>query len=401
MKFDGVLIRYSEIALKGKNRLDFERKLMENISNVFDGEYTVERVYGRLILKGRTLTKSEVREILGRLKKIFGIKWANPMVETGFELNEIVGSAVELSKYERSKGFKTFKVDTRRTNKSFPIGSMRMNELLGAEILKNFPDLRVNLENPDFTINVEIREKGVYIYSESERGPGGLPVTTGGKVLLLLSGGIDSPVAGWLMMKRGVKIDCISFISPPFTNDKTRWKIIEVTKKLSEFSSGHPIHLFLVPLTDLLMHIKERIPDDYMLVVQRRIMMKVANRVADTIGAFALTTGENLGQVASQTLQNLHTIEEASDRMVLRPLLTYDKEEIISRAKEIGTYDISIQPYPDLCVLFTPEHPVTKSKLEKVKKVEEKLGDISKMVEEVMNDMEEVVIRNGEIVEDS
>ncbi len=382
-----VLIKYAEIGLKGKNRRDFENVLIENIKRVTGWEIVWR--WGRLFAK-----VDWEEEDVSALSKTFGVQNYSPTYLTELNLEEMIEASLKLTEKEMEKGAKTFKVYARRAQTKFPFGVYEINRKVGGAILKRFsPDLKVDVHEPDFTVWIEVKENEAYVYTEKIKGPGGLPVGVSGKAILLLSGGIDSPVAGWYAMKRGVVIVPLSFISPPYTGKETKEKLLDIAKVLKSYIGGRSVQLHLCPLTPVLELLKDEAPKKLLLVLQRRSMMRIAKRLAEKVRASAVYTGESVGQVASQTLHNLGVIEKAIDLPVIRPLSGMDKVEIVDRAKEIGTYDISIRPQPDVCSIFTPKSPSTKASLEKVLEVEEELGErLMKAEEEAFASIEKVVI---------
>lgn len=294
---------------------------------------------------------------------------------------------------EIQKGKKTFKVETKRADKTFELRSPELSRLIGAHILKNLADkygLKVDVHNPDFEVNIEIRDKA-YVYSSEEKGIGGMPLGTGGKAHLLLSGGIDSPVAGFMIAKRGVEIEAVHFYSFPYTGEKAKEKVIDLCRVLAQFTDR--LKLYIVPFTEIQTTIYEKCNERYLTIIMRRFMMKIAERIAKKNGGLALVTGESIGQVASQTIESIICTNAAVSMPVLRPLIGMDKEEIIRIAKNIGTYDISILPYEDCCTVFVPKHPKTKPKLEEVIKEEEKL-DVSSLIENAISNTEWMVIED-------
>ncbi len=352
------VVHYSEIALKGKNRSFFERRLVRNIKDrIKDIENPeIRREYGRIVIE------SENPEIKNVLKKIPGIKYSAFAIKTGLDMDEIIRSAIEIAP---DSG--TFRVETRRSFKEFPLNSMEINRIVGERILKK-KNLRVDLKNPKKTIYIEISRENAYIYSEKIEGIGGLPVGASGRVVCLISGGIDSPVSAFMAMKRGAEIIAVHFFNSTIHSPGVRKKIHDIAKKLSEF---HRIKLYMVPFKDIQLEIIRCIPSDYRMIVYRRSMMRMANIIAERERAGAIFTGDNLGQVASQTLANMNVIYSASKLPVFAPLIGLDKEEIVELAKEIGTYEISIQPYEDCCSLLVSKHPVTNASLDDVERMEE------------------------------
>lgn len=390
MEYNHILIRYGEIGLKGKNMRYFLARLQQNIQDKLENfpNIKVQRTQGRLyvILNGHPAEK--VMEIC---KEVFGIYSLSLALKCSKDLEDIKNTA--LHALENSKNAKTFKVSVRRADKSFEIGSQEMNHLLGAHLLKNTDRFTVDVHHPDVEINVEIRSEGTYVTSEVIDGPGGLPVGTGGKTLLLLSGGIDSPVAGYLAMKRGVTIEAIHFESPPFTSERAKQKVVDLAKELTKY--GHSITVHYVPFTKIQQKIHREIPDSYGMTVMRRLMLRIAEQIANKRSILSLTTGESLGQVASQTMESMNSINEVTNYPVLRPLITMDKEEIVNISKKINTYEISIRPYEDCCTVFVPRSPKTRPKREQVHKVEEGL-DFSELIENTVEATKRVTYSNIE-----
>ncbi|OIJ18238.1 tRNA 4-thiouridine(8) synthase ThiI [Anaerobacillus alkalidiazotrophicus] len=383
MNYDHIVIRYAELALKGKNRSTFERRLQENIKVALKPypAAKIERTFGRMFIK---LNGENHEEIAEKLSKIFGIHSFSLAVKVDNELEKIQDGALRAIS-EVLSGTMTFKVSAKRANKGFPINSQTLNYEVGSYILRNTKDLTVNVHKPDIEVKVEVRETSTYISCAVYKGSGGLPVGTGGKVVLMLSGGIDSPVAGYLAMKRGVKIEAIHFHSPPYTNERAKQKVIDLTKVLTEY--GGKIRLHVVPFTKTQMTIHKNIPSNYTMTIMRRMMLRISERIAQEQKAFAITTGESLGQVASQTLHSMHTINEVTNMPMIRPLVTMDKLEVIELAQKIGTYDLSILPYEDCCTIFLPPETKTKPTRDKANLFEEKL-DIEALVQEAVSNVE-------------
>ncbi len=374
------LIRYGEIGLKGQNRKFFEDMLQKNIQLAMESMddttsrnpgVRVTKSYGRFYITGIDARREKpYLEILSAIPGIVGI---SPSFVAQNNLDAIKDTAVLSVKeaiselYPMDTGLNaktaiTFKVHTRRPNKSFPIESPEVNRETGGAILKNVPGLTVDVHNPDILLTVEIRQKRTYVYWNEKPGPGGLPVGASGKGILLISGGIDSPVAGYMAMKRGVEIDALHFWSYPITGEKARDKVVDVCEVLKRFYPG--LRLYIAPFTRIQTEIIEKCPEKFRVTIMRRMMMRVATKLGMKTGSLAIFTGENLGQVASQTLESLRTIENAAGLPVLRPLICFDKVETIKVAKEIGTYDISSLPYEDCCTVFVPKHPVTKPRID-------------------------------------
>ena len=359
---DILLIKYGELALKGDNRYLFENRLVKNIKSALSEieNLRVEKTHGRIYVEPGGDTDLAIE----KLKKVFGIVGITIAKKVNLNLNDIYEASIEImSKYNN----KSFKVETRRPNKSFPYNSMEINKMVGDQILKNNNNLYVDVHKPDVLINIEIREMA-YIYAGVIEGVKGLPLGTNGKATVLLSGGIDSPVSAWMMMKRGVLIEAVYFHSPPYTSERAKEKVIDLCKTLSSY--GQKIHLHIIHFTELQLLIYEKCPPEFTTIIMRRMMMKIAERIAENSGSLALITGESLGQVASQTIESLFVTNEAVKMPVFRPLIGMDKTQIIDQAKDIGTFDISIRPYEDCCTIFVPKHPSTKPKLEKVLEAE-------------------------------
>ncbi|WP_026485843.1 tRNA uracil 4-sulfurtransferase ThiI [Caldanaerobius polysaccharolyticus] len=382
------LIKYGELALKKQNRGYFEKRLVENITERFGAKGEVKRENGRIFLR----TDLDKNQVIDRLKKIFGIVGICLATQVELDLDKMASKAVEIAGDMFKKGFKTFKVETRRPNKAFPYKSPDINATIGARVQQEVEGLSVDVHKPDFIINVEVREEA-YIYSEEIPAAGGLPLGTSGKACLLLSGGIDSPVAGWMTMKRGVEIVGIHFHSFPFTSERAKEKVIDLTRVLSMYAGS--IKLYVVHFTDIQKSLYENCPPKMMTILMRRMMMRIADRIAKREGALALVTGESIGQVASQTIEAMYVTNAVTDLPVFRPLIGMDKQEIIALARKIGTYDISVLPYEDCCTVFVPKHPLIRPRLDDVEKAE-KVLDVNGMVEDALGKLELLQIKGGE-----
>jgi tRNA uracil 4-sulfurtransferase len=392
MEYNHILIRYGEIGLKGKNRKMFIERLLKNVKVAVKGfpnakpVMTRDRIYIELNGENHHL-------IAKKLERVFGIHSFSLAVKTENELEAIKDGALNAVN-NLEKEAKTFKVSAKRPNKHFPIGSQQMNYEIGSHILRNKEEISVDVHNPDVEVKVEIRETNTYITCGDYRGPGGLPVGVGGKVLVMLSGGIDSPVAAYLSMKRGVKVEAVHFHSPPFTSERAKQKVEDLTKVLTEY--GGTIKLHVVHFTEVQKMIHQKIPANYSMTIMRRVMLRIAEKIADQQNAKALATGESLGQVASQTLDSMYTINEVTNMPIIRPLITMDKIEIMDIARDIKTYDISIRPYEDCCTVFLPSAPKTKPKRSNSNHYETNL-DIDALVEEAVNAVEVIDIKHGEV----
>ncbi|MDA2922117.1 tRNA 4-thiouridine(8) synthase ThiI [Patescibacteria group bacterium AH-259-L07] len=366
-----IICHYSEIGLKGKNRRFFEERLIQNIRRTLkpsDVEF-VKRISGRILIKLTLKGEKSQKQIQSALKNIFGIAYFSFAVEAEQSIEAMQKTAYELIK---DKEFKTFRVLTKRSNKNFPIISPDVNKKVSAYIFKHVSsDKRADLKNPDITIYIEIVEKYAFVYLQKIKGPGGLPVGVGGRALVLLSGGIDSPVASYYAMKRGVKLDFIHFHAYPYTNKASIEKVRKIITVLSKFQFKSI--LYLISFADIQKQIVAKTPPKLRVVLYRRFMARIAQGIAQRNNILALVSGESLGQVASQTLENISVISNAVDIPILRPLIGQDKQEIVEKAKEIGTYDISILPDQDCCARFVPKHPETKARLKDIQKAEKKL----------------------------
>lgn len=388
MQYDHILVRYGELTLKSGNRNTFINQLKSNIKYALIPltGYKVNANRDRMYVE--VTEDADVEEIMKRISKVFGVHSVSPVVKVEKNIDQIKSSAVKLARDIDAPGV-TFKVDAKRSDKGFPYDTFALQQELGGEILSNIEHLTVDVKKPDYKLLVEIRSDAAYLYSRVIKGAGGLPVGTGGKTLLMLSGGIDSPVAGIEVMKRGVTIEAIHFHSPPFTSEEAKQKVIDLTRIMAETTGEIKLHL--VPFTDIQKMIHKKVPENLTMTSTRRMMLKIADRFARQIEAKALVNGENLGQVASQTLGSMYAINAVTNLPILRPLLTLDKDEIIIKAKEIGTFDTSIQPFEDCCTIFTPKNPKTNPRLDKVESFEAGT-DFDAMIEEAVANIETITI---------
>lgn len=390
--FKAFLIKYGEIGIKGKNRFLFEDALVMQIRRVLkeaEGNFFVRKEQGRIFVE--TEGEFDYDEAIACLKRVFGIVGICPVVcveDQGFEaLSDDVVKYMDAVYPDKNL---TFKVAARRARKNYPMDSMQLNCALGEKILNAFSQTKVDVHHPDVLLNVEIREK-IYLYSEIIPGPGGMPVGTNGKAMLLLSGGIDSPVAGYMIAKRGVKIDAVYFHAPPYTSERAKQKVIDLAKLVSKYSGQ--INLKVVNFTDIQMMIYETCPHDELTIIMRRYMMKIAERFAVESGAIGLITGESIGQVASQTMQSLAVTNAVCTLPVYRPLIGFDKQEIIDISEKINTYETSVLPFEDCCTIFVAKHPVTKPNLKVIEHSEQKLeGKIEALVQTAFDTAETIVI---------
>lgn len=387
-----ILVRYGEIFLKGLNRPYFEKLLLQSIQTKlrsFQG-VSVERGDGRYYVRG--FAEEEAGVVMEALTKVFGVHSISPAVETEKEIDAVFSAAESevrqyLAKYRLNAA--TFKVETKRSDKRFPMGSYEISREAGAYLLEHVPGLTVDVHQPQFQVHIEIREKA-YVYVDVIPGQGGMPLGSNGKAMLLLSGGIDSPVAGYMIAKRGVTLDAVHYHSFPYTSERAKEKVLELAKLMTEYTG--PIRLNIVSFTEIQMEIYEKCPEEQLTILMRRFMMKIAERLAKKAKAKALVTGESIGQVASQTIESLHVTNSAVEMLVFRPLIGMDKIEIMERAKQIHTYDTSILPYEDCCTVFVPKHPVTKPDLEKIV-ASEQLLDGEALIQRALDTVETVLIK--------
>lgn len=363
MNWKEILIRYGELSTKGRNRNAFTGRLRDNIRYAFADLPKMEIITERDRMFIRPKEDETMKEVLSRLPHIFGIQSFSPVASCSLDLEDIKDTAVRVVQAIEREG-KTFKVTVKRSYKPFPLETNELQLFVGSHVLRNFPEIKVQMKKPDIELRVEIRREGAYMTAEVIKGAGGLPIGSNGKSILMLSGGIDSPVAGYQMLKRGVRLDAIHFHSPPYTSDRSKEKVMDLAEKLSRF--GASVKLHIIPFTEIQEEIQKQIPENVSMTTTRRMMLKIADRVREETGALAIITGESLGQVASQTLESLTAINAVTNTPILRPLIAVDKQDIITIAQEINTYEVSIRPYEDCCTIFTPASPKTKPKLEKV-----------------------------------
>lgn len=391
--FTAFLIKYAEIGVKGKNRYIFEEALVQQIKYAVkrcEGEFKVTRTQGRIYVEA--LTEFDFEETVDNLKTVFGISGICPVIYAEDEGFDKLGQDIVKYIGEVYPGTdKTFKVNARRARKNYPLNSMEINSRIGEVLLDAYPRMKVDVHSPDIMLNIEIREK-IYIYSETIPGPGGMPVGTGGKAMLLLSGGIDSPVAGYMIAKRGVKIDAVYFHAPPYTSERAKQKVVDLARLVSRYTD--PIYLHVINFTDIQLYIYEKCPHDELTIIMRRYMMRIAEHIAKETECLGLITGESIGQVASQTMQSLAVTNEVCTLPVYRPLIGMDKLEIVDIAEKINTYETSILPYEDCCTIFVAKHPVTKPNLGVIKRHETNLEEkIEELVEMALKNDELIVVR--------
>lgn len=389
--YKSFLIKYAEIGVKGKNRYLFEDKLCDQIRYALtrcDGTFEVTKSQGRIYVNARTAFDYE--ETVEQLQTVFGVTGICPVVhveDEGFE--KLCADVIDyIGKVYPDKKF-TFKVEARRARKNYPKNSMEINCDIGEALLKAYPELRVDVHKPEVLLRIEIREK-IYIYSTVIPGPGGLPVGTNGRGMLLLSGGIDSPVAGYMIAKRGVKLDAVYFNAPPYTSERATQKVMDLARIVSKYSG--PIQLHIINFTDIQLYIYDQCPHDELTIIMRRYMMRIAEEIARKSGCLGLITGESIGQVASQTMQSLMATNDVCTIPVYRPLIGFDKQEIVEVSEKIDTYETSIQPYEDCCTIFVAKHPVTKPNLNVIRIHERNL-------EEKIDELVETALNTDEVIE--
>ncbi len=389
--FRAFLIKYAEIGVKGKNKYLFEEALAQQIKYALkrcEGEFKITRTDGRIYV--HALSEFDYDETVDNLKTVFGISGICPVVYIEDEGYEKLAAALVayVDKVYEDKNI-TFKVHARRARKNYPMNSMELNRELGGAILDAFPQMRVDVHHPEVMLHVEIREK-IYLYSMEIPGPGGMPVGSNGKAMLLLSGGIDSPVAGYMIAKRGVKIDAVYFHAPPYTSDRAKQKVVDLAKLVSRYAG--PVYLHVINFTDIQLYIYEKCPHEEFTIIMRRYMMKIAELIAKQNDCLGLITGESIGQVASQTVQSLAVTNEVCSLPVFRPLIGFDKMEIVEVSEKIGTYETSILPYEDCCTIFVAKHPVTKPNLNVIKRHEQNLEEkIEELVQKAL-DTDELIV---------
>ena len=380
-----ILIKNGELALKGLNRSNFEDALIKNMRRRLKnlGDFTIRKAQSTIYFEPQS-EDFDFEEALSRISRIFGIAGFSRACVCEKNIEDILSKAVEYLKGDL-ENIKTFKVEAKRADKHFPLTSPEICRELGGTLLSAYPHLRVDVHNPDLVVNVEIRDYAAYVRGEQLTGAGGLPVGTAGTASILISGGIDSPVAAWSMAKRGLRLNAIHFASPPYTSARAEMKVRKLLSKVAAYSGC--INLAIVPFTEIQDEIAENCPEDYFTLIMRRMMMRISERLSKKEGSLALITGESLGQVASQTLPALVTTDSVVNMPVLRPLIGMDKEEIIRISRNIDTFETSILPYEDCCTVFTPKHPKTRPTLESCEEAEKNLN-IEELIEKAIKNTE-------------
>ncbi|MEE1219524.1 MAG: tRNA uracil 4-sulfurtransferase ThiI [Ruminococcus sp.] len=389
-----ILLKDGEIVLKGLNRRTFEDVLKKNVKNslISLGRFEISSAQSTIYVKPLS-EDIDLDEACDRVSRVFGIvTYCRAAVCEEKTLESVLETAPKYLEKEL-RNAKTFKVEAKRSDKRFPYKSPEICRELGGKILESYPHLKVDVHNPEVTVTVEIRDFGAYVHSAPLKGAGGIPVGTGGKAAILISGGIDSPVAAYMMAKRGIKLTAIHFASPPYTSRRAEEKVVRLLQKVSKYAGG--MTMYTVPFTKLQEKIKNECPEELFTIIMRRLMMQISQRVAEQNECMALITGESLGQVASQTIGALGCTDEATDMLVFRPLIGMDKQEIIDISYKINTFDISIEPYEDCCTVFTPKHPRTRPILKYVKEAQDK-ADFDALVEEALENLKVTYIRPDE-----
>jgi len=388
MNYDRILIRYGELSTKGRNRKHFIDRLRRNIKSILRDfpnvkiESNRERMF--VLLNGE-----DKDAVLDSLTKVFGIQTFSPAIKVEKDIEKMKQAALELFQMNDTEGI-TFKITTKRSDKEFEFDTGELNHIFGSHLLKNIPNLKVDVKNPDINLLVEVRKEAIYMSCETVHGAGGLPVGSSGKAMLMLSGGIDSPVAGFLSMKRGVEIEAVHFFSPPFTSERAKQKVIDLSEKLANI--GGTVKLHIVPFTEIQQLIHKQVPENYSMTTTRRLMLKITDEIRRRNDGLAIITGESLGQVASQTLESMFAINDVTNTPILRPLITMDKTEIIELSQKIDTFEISSRPYEDCCTIFVPASPKTKPKRDKVRYYES-YTDFEPLIAEAVNNTETVEIK--------
>ncbi|MEC1415317.1 MULTISPECIES: tRNA uracil 4-sulfurtransferase ThiI [Bacillus] len=389
MKYDHILVRFGEISTKGKNRKKFIEKLRKHIRFVLKDFEALKLASDRdritIMLNGE-----DPEPISEQLKSVFGIQSFSLAVKCETNLDAIKEAALTALQEVYEQG-NTFKVSTKRSYKQFELDSNEMNREIGGHVLRNTENLTVNVKQPDVHLRIEIREQATYITFKDVKGAGGLPVGSSGRAMLMLSGGFDSPVAGYQAMKRGIEIEAVHFFSPPYTSERAKQKVIDLAECLAAY--GGKVKLHIVPFTKIQELIHKQVPENYTMTSTRRMMLKIADKIREKRDALAIITGESLGQVASQTLESMYAINHVTNTPIIRPLIAVDKNDIIDEARRIGTYDTSIQPFEDCCTIFTPPSPKTKPKLEKVERYES-FADFEPMLNEAVEQIETIIVTN-------
>ncbi|GAV12258.1 tRNA uracil 4-sulfurtransferase ThiI [Paenibacillus sp. NAIST15-1] len=392
MEYDMILLRYGEITIKGKNRSKFEKAAYQHVNAMLSPfpNAKVIKEYGRLYVE---LNGEPLDEMIQVLKHVFGVVSISPVKRTPSELEPIIETAVQLIREMNPADGTTFKVSAKRAWKGFPHGSQEMNYLVSAPVLREFEGLKVDVRKPEIDLRVEVREEWTYVYSEVVQGAGGFPLASNGRGVLLLSGGIDSPVAGYEALRKGLQLDAIHFHSYPFTSERAQRKVLDLAQVLANYAGRMRVHM--VPFTDIQTRLHQSGHDNLLITLMRRAMLRIATQIAEQRNALAIVTGDSLGQVASQTLGSMNVIGRATDLPLLRPLVTVDKDKIIREAEYIGTYDLSILPYEDCCTLFIPKSPATNPNLNIVEHAERSIPELDDLIKAAVENTEAILLKAG------
>jgi len=393
MDYNIILVRYGEIALKGKNRYIFEDRLIQNIRNQIAEypEIRINKTYGRIYLE---LNGVNWEKVAAKLRRVFGVVSLSPVIRASLDIDLVKDIALMIINDRKPA---TFKINTKRPYKFFPYDTPQINQLIGRFILQNVKELKVDVHNPEVEVNIEVREEGIFIYSQIINGTGGLPLGSSGKGFVLISGGLDSPVAAWLAMKRGIKVELIHFHAYPNTSLATLRKVIDIAKILTQYAGRIKLQLF--PFLFIQKEIKNKTLESYHITIMRRFFLRITEKLAEINDAKAIITGDNIGQVASQTLESMQVISSVASLPILRPVITMDKPEIVSFAEKIGTYDISIRPYLDTCAKFVPKSPRTKPTIEATERIENNLN-VDYLVEKAINKVRTILITTNNNLSD-
>ena len=389
MIYDRILVRFGDLTLKGKNQKDFIRALHKLVANKMEGlnveiDYQHDRIYIHLL-------DEDQEKVIKRLNYVSGISSYSFVVKASKDINEIKETSLKLMKEVVSDKVTTFKVNTKRTDKNYSLRSMEITKAISGYVLANHKLLRVDVHNPEVELNVELRNDACYLYNTNVRAMGGYPVGTAGKGLLMLSGGIDSPVAGYLAMKQGVEIECIHFESTPLTSIESAQKVVDLVKKMAKFAPNNKINVHFIPVKDIHMALLDNVPEAYNITIMRRMMYRIATELAKRRNCLCLINGESVGQVASQTLRSMNTINSVTNYPIIRPLCTYDKLDIINISKKIDCYELSIKPFEDCCTVYVPKAPATAPKIDKAEQYE-KLFDYETLVAKAVDNVNSICI---------
>ncbi|WP_421000585.1 tRNA uracil 4-sulfurtransferase ThiI [Carnobacterium maltaromaticum] len=395
MNYTEIMVRYGELSTKGKNKRTFINRLSQNVRRALH-DFPEIKILGERDHMYLELNGADSHIVMKRLEPIFGIQNYSPVVRLPRDMEVVKKVAVEMVQSVFKEG-QTFKITTKRADHLFELDTNDINQLLGAEVLRNVEGIKVQVKKPDIEVKVEVRLEGIFLSCQRIAGAGGLPVGSGGRAMLMLSGGIDSPVAGYLAMKRGVEVQAVHFHSPPYTSPRALQKAKDLTVKLTAYVGS--IQFIEVPFTEIQEEIKRVVPEGYLMTVTRRMMMRLTDKIREQQRGLAIVNGESLGQVASQTLQSMVSINEVTNTPIIRPVVSMDKNEIIEIAQKIDTLELSIQPFEDCCTIFAPPAPKTKPKLEKAQKFEARL-DVDGLIERAMAGLVISEIKTGDSLEE-